>query len=118
LTIKGEILAKSELGMSYKIKDLEEAKLILGMHINKDPQSRNITISQEMYCLRILEHFNMANYTPVSIPLSARLTLSIDDCPVISEETKEIKRTLYHILFCTQSRSNTLEYIQTCFSLY
>ena len=35
-TIKGKILAKSELEMSYKIKDLGKTKLILGMHINRD----------------------------------------------------------------------------------
>jgi len=34
LTTKGERLAKAELGSSYKIKDLGEAKLILGMQIN------------------------------------------------------------------------------------
>ena len=30
-TIKGEVLAKSQLGTSYEIKDLGEAKLILGI---------------------------------------------------------------------------------------
>jgi len=36
-TIEGEHLVKSQLGSSYKIKDLGKAKLILGMHIDRNP---------------------------------------------------------------------------------
>jgi len=35
-TIEGEHLVKSQLGSSYEIKDLGEAKLILGMHIDRN----------------------------------------------------------------------------------
>jgi len=35
-TIEGKHLVKSQLGSSYEIKDLGEAKLILGMHIDRN----------------------------------------------------------------------------------
>lgn len=45
-TVEGENLAKSQLGASYEIKDLGEAKLILGMRISRDPTTGDITLSQ------------------------------------------------------------------------
>jgi len=48
-TIEGERLVKSQLGSSYEIKDLGKAKLILGMHIDRNPQG-DITLSQRAYC--------------------------------------------------------------------
>jgi len=34
LTLEGETLAKDQLGSSYEVKSLGEARLILGMRIN------------------------------------------------------------------------------------
>jgi len=48
-TIKDEVLAKFQLGASYEIKDLGEARFILGMCIDRDPQSGDIAISQKAY---------------------------------------------------------------------
>jgi len=46
LTEEGEQLAKSELSTSYEIRDIGEAKLILGMHIKRNKTTDNITLSQ------------------------------------------------------------------------
>ena len=43
-TAEGEKLAKYELGSSYKIKDIGEAKLILGMHITQN-KNRDVTLT-------------------------------------------------------------------------
>ena len=48
-TKKKEILAKSELSTSYEIIDIREAKLILGMHINRNKETGNIILSQYAY---------------------------------------------------------------------
>ena len=47
-TIEDKNLAKSQLGSSYEIKDLGEAKLILGMHIDKN-QKGDVTLLQQTY---------------------------------------------------------------------
>jgi len=49
-SINGEKLAKAQLSMSYKLKDLGEAKLILGIHIERNPISGDITLLQKAYC--------------------------------------------------------------------
>jgi len=48
-TLEGELSAKAQLSSSYEIKDLEEAKLILGMWITRNI-SEDITLSQQAYC--------------------------------------------------------------------
>lgn len=49
-TIKEETLIKSQLGTSYEIKDLGEAKLILDMHIERSRTNGDIILSQKAYC--------------------------------------------------------------------
>ena len=53
-TIEGKNLAKSQLGSSYDIKDPGEAKLILGMHIDRN-QKRDVTLLQQTYCECLLK---------------------------------------------------------------
>ena len=48
-TKKKEILAKSGLSTSYEIIDIKEAKLILGMNINRNKETGNIILSQYAY---------------------------------------------------------------------
>ena len=98
-TIEGERLVKSQLGSSYKIKDLGEAKLILGMHIDRNPQG-DITLSQCAYCEQLLKQFNMESCSPATTPLSPGLILSIEDCPTTPDEADEMK----NILFCEALR--------------
>jgi len=94
-TIEGENLAKSQLGASYEIKDLGEAKLILGMCINRDPITRNISLSQKSYCEYMLRRFNMENCSPKLTPLPPGLLLTTEDCPNTPEEANKIKDTPY-----------------------
>jgi len=48
-TLEGKLSAKAQLSSSYEIKDLGEAKLILGMQITRNT-SGDITLSQQAYC--------------------------------------------------------------------
>ena len=79
-TVEGETLAKTELRSSYEVKDLGEAKLILGMRIDRN-KNGDVTLSQRAYCERLLKHFNMTECTPSTTPLPIGLSLSIEDCP-------------------------------------
>jgi len=94
-TIEGKHLVKSQLGSSYEIKDLGKAKLILGMHIDRNPQN-NITLLQHAYCEWLLKQFNMESCLPATTPLSPSLILSIEDCPTTPDEANEMK----NISFC------------------
>jgi len=61
---------KSQLGTSYKIKDLGEEKLILGMQIDRNPTTGDIILSKRVYCEYMIKCFNMENCSPKLIPLS------------------------------------------------
>ena len=44
LITKGEKLTKNQFALSYDIKDLDNAKLILEMHIERNKVFNNITL--------------------------------------------------------------------------
>jgi len=94
-TTKGERLAKAELGLSYEIKDLGEAKLILGMRIDRSAHG-DVRLSQQAYCERLLKRFNMSECLPLATPLPSGLLLSAKDCPNTPEEAYEMKDIPYH----------------------
>jgi hypothetical protein len=93
-TETGESKAKSELGWSYKLKDMGEARFILGMKIERTKEG-GVQLSQQAYTEHILERFNTSNAKPRSTPLPANISLSIDDMPQSDEEAKEMKGVPY-----------------------
>jgi len=58
------------------MKDLGEAKKILGMEITQDRGSGRLWLSQENYVLKVLEKFNMAEVRPVTTSLADHFKLS------------------------------------------
>ena len=90
-TLEGECLAKLQLGSSYEIKDLEEAKFILGMRIDRNTDG-DITLSQQAYCERLLNHFNMTSCSPITTLLSPGTVLLSEDCPITPDEENEMKK--------------------------
>ena len=58
------------------MKDLEEAKKILGMEISRDRSACKLWLSQENYVLKILESFNMAEARPIITLLACHFRLS------------------------------------------
>jgi hypothetical protein len=93
-TETGEILAKEQLGRIYELKDMGEAKFILGMKIKRN-EDGSIQLSQRAYTERVLERFKMSDAKPRSTPLPYGLTLSIDDMPQSEEEIREMKQIPY-----------------------
>jgi len=94
-TLERETLAKEELAVSYELKDIGEVKLILGMRINRNPSSGDITLLQRAYCERMLRRFRMDDCASTFTPLPVGSVLSIDDCPRTPEEMDEIKDIPY-----------------------
>ena len=65
-----------ELSKTFDMKDLGNAKRILGMEILRDRKAGKSWLSQERYIERLLEMFNMKNSKPVSTPLAGHFKLS------------------------------------------
>jgi len=72
---------KAQLKKKFDMKDLGEAKKILGMEITRDRGTDRLWLSQENYALKVLERFNMAEARPVTTPLASHFKLSSKQCP-------------------------------------
>ena len=59
---------KQKLMKRFKMTDMGDVSLVLGMQVTRDRQQKTITISQENYTRSILEKFGMADCKPVSTP--------------------------------------------------
>lgn len=66
---------KKDLSEKFEMKDLGEARKILGMEINRDRSVGALWLSQEGYLNRILETYNMQEAKSVMTPLGAHLKM-------------------------------------------
>jgi len=66
---------KAQLKKKSAMKDLREAKKILGMEITRDKSTGRLWPSQENYVLKVLERFNMAEARPDATPLAGHFKL-------------------------------------------
>ena len=60
----------------FDMKDLREAKNILGTEISRDISTGKLWLFQENCILKMLERFNMFEERPVTTPLAGHLRLS------------------------------------------
>ena len=86
---------KVQLKKEFNMKDLGEAKKILGMEITRDRGSCKLYLSQENYIFKVLERFNMAEVRPITTLLADAFKLSSTQCPQLSKEEEEISRLPY-----------------------
>jgi hypothetical protein len=59
---------KAALMRRFKIQDLGDAKLILGMRITRDRRERTLKVDQEAYIKKVLEKWHMQDCIPVHTP--------------------------------------------------
>ena len=80
---QGEICRlKAQLSKEFEMKDLGEAKKILGMEIARDRQRGTLCLTQKQYLKKVLQRFGMSEMTkPVSTPLAPHFKLSASQCP-------------------------------------
>ena len=78
--------AKEELGWKYKTKDLGDANLVLGIHIDRNRDTGTISISQHAYLKQVLEHFSKIDCNPRMTPLPPSTTLTKEQVPQTTEQ--------------------------------
>jgi len=61
---------KSAISTRFKMKDLGEPNLCLGIKIHYNRKERQLTLSQRHYLLNVLETFRMSDAKPIGTPLS------------------------------------------------
>ncbi|GJV62343.1 retrotransposon protein, putative, ty1-copia subclass [Tanacetum coccineum] len=101
---------KSLLKKEFDMKELVEAKKILGMKIVRD-RSRNILrVSQSRYVSKVLNNFRIDNGKSVKMPLGGHFKLSLKDCPVRDCDVERMSKVSYanavgssmYLMVCTR----------------
>ena len=62
---------KAALHKAYKMKDLGEADVCLGIQIRRNRKNRTLTIDQHAYVTKVLKEFGMEDSKPVSTPIDS-----------------------------------------------
>ena len=77
------------------MKDLGDAKQILGIEINKDGRNGKFRFSEEKYVEKLLERFEMNKANCVNVPLCSHFKISSILCPSSVEEKDYISHLPY-----------------------
>ena len=87
---------KSQLNMEFEMKDLGEAKKILGMEIDRDRKLGRLRLTQSQYLKKVLTQFGMNEKSkPVSTPLAPHFKLSASMSPKDEAEREYMARVPY-----------------------
>ncbi|RXW14669.1 hypothetical protein EST38_g11187, partial [Candolleomyces aberdarensis] len=70
---------KAMLSSRFKMKDLGEAKFILGMAIHRDRRNGEIRLSQRNYIANVLERTGMSHCSPAPTPIPTSAKATEDD---------------------------------------
>jgi transposase InsO family protein len=76
---------KDSLSQAFEMKDLGEAKYIVGLEIRRNRALRQLFLTQEGYIQRLLERFGLDDVTGVSVPISQYAKFGSPD-PITEEE--------------------------------
>jgi hypothetical protein len=87
---------KAQLKTEFEMKDVGEAKKILGMEIRRDRRKGTVCLTQTQYLNKILRRFGVDGKTkPISTPLAPHFKLSASMSPYTEEERKHIAQIPY-----------------------
>ena len=87
---------KRDLSSEFEMKDLGEAKKVLGMEITRDRRVGKVSLTQKGYLQKVLQRFNISNDTKsVSTSLAPHFKLSATMSPKTVEEREYITRVPY-----------------------
>ncbi|GJY41356.1 retrotransposon protein, putative, ty1-copia subclass [Tanacetum coccineum] len=101
---------KSLLKKEFDMKELGEAKKILGMEIVRDRSRKILRVSQSGYVSKILNNFRIDNGKSVKMPLGGHFKLSLKDCPVRDCDVERMSKVPYanavgslmYLMVCTR----------------
>ena len=99
---------KNSLKTIFSMKDMGDAKYILGIKIYRDRSRRLIGLSQCVYIDKILERFHMEKSKKGSVPMSTSVQLSKSQCAATLEEIEYMKDVPY------ASAIGSIMYAMTC----
>jgi len=72
---------KKWLSSNFEMKDMGEARYVLGVKIIRDRSKRLLGLTQETYIKKMLESYHMHNSKPMDTLVDKSLSLRCDMCP-------------------------------------
>nr|GEX88795.1 hypothetical protein [Tanacetum cinerariifolium] len=101
---------KSLLKKEFDMKELREAKKILGMEIVKDRSRKILRVSESEYVSKILNNFRTDNGKSVKMLLGGHFKLSLKDCQVRDCDVERMSKASYanavgslmYLMVCTR----------------
>jgi ATP-binding cassette subfamily B (MDR/TAP) protein 1 len=86
---------KRQMSEEFEMKDLGEAKQILGMSISRDRSDGNLKLSQEKYIGKILNKFSLQDAKVRSTPLGSHFKLTREQSPKTDKDMEEMTKVPY-----------------------
>ena len=86
---------KKLLSSNFEMKDMGEARYVLGVKIIRDRAKRLLGLSQETYIKKMLERYHMQDSKPMDTPVEKSLSLSLDMSPKTPEEKEKMSKVPY-----------------------
>lgn len=101
---------KNQLSSEFDMKDMGNARRILGIDIIRNRDKGTLKLSQEKYSTKMLSRFNMLNCKGVSVPLAKHFKLSLSQSPKTDEEAEKMLNipysnavgSLMYLMVCTR----------------
>nr|GEY80439.1 retrovirus-related Pol polyprotein from transposon TNT 1-94 [Tanacetum cinerariifolium] len=101
---------KSLLKKEFDMKELGDAKKILGTEIVRDQSRKILRVSQSGYVSKILNNFRINNGKSVKMPLGGHFKLSLKDCSVRDCDVERMSKVPYanavgslmYLMVCTR----------------
>ncbi|GKE92232.1 retrovirus-related pol polyprotein from transposon TNT 1-94, partial [Tanacetum coccineum] len=100
---------KTRLKSEFEMKDLDEAKMILGMEIVRERKLRKLCLTQKQYLRRVLNRFRLNKQTKrVSTPLTSQFNISAAMSPKNYVERAYMEKVPY------ENAIGSLMYVMIC----
>ena len=101
---------KDDLKMKFDMKDLGDAKRILGIDILRDRRKKELRLVQADYISKVIKKYQMEDTKSVSIPLASHFKLSKEQMPKEERDRREMNQIPYanivgsimYLIICTR----------------
>ncbi|KAL0409122.1 UNVERIFIED_CONTAM: Retrovirus-related Pol polyprotein from transposon TNT 1-94 [Sesamum radiatum] len=114
---------QNNLSKNFEMKDLGDAKKILGMSIDRNRKTSTIFLNQMSYVKNVCEKFSMSKAKPTSVPLAAHFQLCKNQSPKSETEKERMKNIPYSnaigsVMYLMVSTRPDIAYAVSCLSRF
>lgn len=88
---------KRELSKRFQMKDLSEARMVLGFEIHRDRSKRQLYLTQSAYTRKVLERFGMLQCKPMDTPMDSGADLTKVEEPLTNIPYRQVIGCLMYL---------------------